>query len=446
LAVLLAQGEGLAERIQTALADRVAWWLDWRSDQRNAVLDCAELPLPAGKHRALGLDLLDLAAAVYLADLAVPRGVNEAWVRDIELVLAVREVDFWQAQEPALASLLQRLSGDNFFFEFHPRVAAAPAPSAAPWLLTDCACLVSGGLDSAAGAVLLLRTGRRPRLITHRSGNPTVAEAQDAVIETLAAKWPDQFRFSPVRLAPSSHRTHALPFPPPDRRENSRRCRSLFFLALGAVAAAAEGVCEVYLYDNGMLTAAVPLSEARSGGFTTHSTHPVVLTAFSDLLQAAGWNVRVLNPFLYQAKGEILRLYLQPVFSPAEIARTVSCWATGRRQRHCGGCVPCLLRRFALLVAGLPDEVYDLDLLGNPRAFVGTDAYRNLVDLLAWTNKVLSTPELRLPLEYPSLLEVQQGGAQVMDVVRALRRQAMEIFEVVHRHFPEAARLMRELP
>ncbi len=446
MAVLLAQGEGLSERTQTALADQVTWWLDWRSEQRNAILDCAELPLPGGARQALALDLLDLATAVYLADLAVPRGANEAWVRDVELVLAVREVDFWQAQEPALARLLQRLSGDNFSFRFHPRVATEPGPSAPPWLLTDSVCLVSGGLDSAAGAALLLRTDRRPRLLTHRSGNPTVAEAQDAVIEILASKWPDQFRFSPVRLAPSSHRTHALPFPPPDQRENSRRCRSLFFLALGAVAAAAEGVSEVYLYDNGMLTAAVPLSEARSGGFTTHSTHPVVLSAFSALLQAAGWHVHVLNPFLYQAKGEIVRTYLQPVLSPTEIARTVSCWATGRRQRHCGGCLPCLLRRTALLAAGLPDEVYDLDLLGNPRAFVGTDAYRNLVDLLAWAAKVLSTPELRLPLEYPSLLEVQQGGAQVMDVVRALRRQAMEIFAVVQRHFPEAARLMRELP
>ena len=89
--------------------------------------------------------------------------------------------------------------------------------------------------------------------------------------------------------------------------------------------------------------------------------------------------------------------------------------------------------------------MYGVDVLTNPQAFAGTDAYRNLVDLLAWTTRVLSTPELRLPLEYPSLLEVVEGGLQVMDVARGLRRQATEIFEVVQRCFPAAAHLMAEL-
>ncbi len=445
MAVLLLQAEGLPESARAAAEGRAAWALDWRSDRRNAVLDCTDLPLPAGESEDLALDLLDVTTAVYLADLAVRRGENEAWVREIELVLAVRELDFWTGQEPALARLLQRMTGDSFRFRFYPRAEEdTPLASGEPWLHTDGICLLSGGLDSAAAAAMLLRTERCPRLVMHRSGNPTVAQAQDRVTQTFADKWPDQFCLSQVRLAPSSHRTGALPFPAPAERETSRRCRSLLFMTLGALAARAEGVDEVYLCDNCLLTSALPLSEARSGSFTTHSTHPAVLAEFTRLLDHAGWPVRLLNPLAYQTKGEVIRAFLQPVLSPAEIAQTVSCWAIGRQQRQCGGCLPCLLRRIGLLAAGLPDEVYALDLLASPEAYLHTDAYRNLVDLLSWATRVLSTPEERLPLVFPSLLEVAEGGTQIRDVVRALRRQATEVFEVVQRRFPAAAKLMAE--
>jgi hypothetical protein len=216
-------------------------------------------------------------------------------------------------------------------------------------------------------------------------------------------------------------------------------------MTLGALAAVGEGVSEVYMCDNALLSSGVPLTEGRSGSFTTHSTHPAALAQFNGLLAAAGWEARVSNPFVYQTKGEVIRDFLQPVLTPQEIGQTVSCWAVGRDQRQCGGCVPCLLRRIGLLAAGLPDEVFAADVLAAPEDFRGTEAYRNLVDLLSWSQRVLSTPEMHLPLVYPSLLEMQAGGADLMDAIRALRRQAMEVFEVTQRCFPEAARLMRGL-
>jgi 7-cyano-7-deazaguanine synthase in queuosine biosynthesis len=447
VAVRIIQAEGRErDAAILAAAHPDACLLDWRSEQRNALLDCSALPLPDGPQRALGLDFLDVAVGVYLADLASLRGRNEDWVRDLDLELAVREVDFWRAHQTDLTRLLHRFTGDNLRLRFVPRREEADAPcGGASWLHTDSVCLVSGGLDSAAAAVMLLRTGRHPRLVMHRSGNPMVTEAQDRLAGVLEGYWPDQSRVAAVRLSPSSHRTHALPFPPPEQRESSRRCRSFLFMTLGALAAAGEGVNEVYLCDNALLSAGVPLTEARSGSFTTHSTHPAALAQFNGLLAAAGWPVTVQNPFMYQTKGEIIRTFLQPVLTPQEISQTVSCWAVGRHQRQCGGCVPCLLRRFGLLRAGIPDEVFAADVLASPDDFRGTEAHRNLVDLLGWSMQVLSTPEMHLPLHYPSLLEMQAGGADLMDTIRALRRQAMEIFEVTHRCFPEAARLMGEL-
>lgn len=442
MSVRIVQAEGRVPG-PVAVAAEDTHLIDWRSERRNALLDCSSLPLPRGERRSLALDLLDLAVGVYLADLAVERGRNEDWVRNLRLELNVREADFWQAQAGALSRLLGRLSGDTVEIVFHPREGAEPEmPWGEPGVEVDCVSLLSGGLDSAAGAAMLLRTGRHPRLVLHRSGNPMVAEAQDRVAQALQGHFPDQAALSYVRLAPSSHRTGAWAFVAPERRETSRRCRSFLFATLGAVAGAGEGVSEVYLCDNALLTSAVPLSEARVAGFTTHSTHPAVIAGLNRLLAAANLGVGIVNPFLYQAKGELIRTCLQPVLAPREIAHTISCWAVGRHQRQCGGCVPCLLRRVALLAAGLPDEVYAIDLFASPERYRGTEAYRNLVDLMGWSLRVLSTPHVQLPLRYPALLEVEEGGGDVMDLVHALRRQATEILEVVQRCFPETARLM----
>jgi hypothetical protein len=212
------------------------------------------------------------------------------------------------------------------------------------------------------------------------------------------------------------------------------------------VAARAEGAEEVYLYDNALLTAAVPLSAARAGSFTTHSTHPQVLQRMNALVAAADWPITALNPFAYETKGEVVGTHLRPFLTPEEVEATVSCWRVGRQQRQCGGCVPCLLRRLGLLAAGLPDELYAEDLLAQPLAYQGSEGWRNLVDLLTWISTVLSTPRSHLALEYSSLVTSSQGGAQLLDVLDALHRQAAEISEVVHRLCPATAALLAAVP
>jgi 7-cyano-7-deazaguanine synthase in queuosine biosynthesis len=416
--------------------------LDWRTERRNAGLTAEGIALPEGVAGRWVQDLVDVATAVYLSDLATPRGQNEQWLRELELELAVREIDFWKAQEEKLSYLLYVLTHDNYRFTFHSRTEPSPLPAADPWIETDCVCLLSGGLDSAAGSAALLHTGRHPRLVVHSSGNPTVAAAQDHILDLWEKKWAGEFARARVRLAPSAHRTGAWEYPPPEQRETSRRSRSFLYLALGVAAAWGEDVAEVYLYDNAVLTAAVPLSEARASSFTTHSTHPQVLQGMNELVAAAGGEITCLNPFAYQTKGEVIRTHLRPYLTPGEIEATVSCWRVGRQQRQCGTCVPCLLRRIGLLAAGLPDEVYEDDLLAKPLQYRGTEGWRNLIDLLGWTSTVLATPRMQMAMEYSSLLSSAQGGANLLDVIDALRRQAGEVFEVVSRHFPAAAKLM----
>ena len=385
-------------------------------------------------------DLLDIATVVYGADLGVPRGRNEDWVRHIRVLLAVREPNFWQARADDLSYLLYVLTRDSFTFRFAPRnPEAADEPAGADAFAGDAVCLLSGGLDSLAGALMLLRTGRRPLLLCHQSGNPAVLAAQRHVAQLLAEAGPGQAALAGVRLQAEGS---SESFPAAVERESSQRARGFLFLALALAAAEALGVAEAYVAENGILTLALPLSGARVGGLSTRSTHPQVIALMNELAHQCGLTGVLTNPFLYQTKAEIIRDLLRPAWSPFDSQRTVSCWATGRSSRQCGGCVACLVRRLAMLAAGLPDEAYELNVLGDPDSARGTDAYANLVDLLGLCTDFLTQSDSTLLARSPELLDAAACGVSLREALSLYRRFGREVRHVVHGHFPAAAKLM----
>jgi 7-cyano-7-deazaguanine synthase in queuosine biosynthesis len=422
------------------------WNLDWTSDKRNATRDLTSLrAMCLSPWPPLVEDMLDVATGLYLADVACLRGVREEWTRTIEIDIPVRDPEFWQSASADLQHLLYTLTRDNIALKFR-RLEHNDGDEASPGdrdADVDCVCLLSGGLDSFAGAAMLLNAGRRPLLVTHQSGNATLEAAQRHVVDSLERLAPGQATWVASRLAPYRG-PQMLPYPPPEARETSRRTRSLLFLVLGAAAAQAVGVSEVYLCENGVLTAALPLTPARSGSLTTRSTHPMVLRLFSDLLTAADLNLEITNPFVYQTKGEIIRRFLKPLLPPADILKSVSCWSAGRQTRQCGGCVPCILRRIALLSAGMSDDAYMIDVLATPAQYRGTDAYGNLLDLVTQASALLSHTDLELLLHFPQLLDIDAAGLSVEDAIRTLKRHAAEVHDVVRSHFPACASLLED--
>lgn len=419
------------------------WVLDWCSAQRNAQRDLSRLEGFARVDApARARDLVDIATAVYLADIASPRGRLAEWVRDLELQIPVRDPGFWRQALPDLLHMLYTFSRDAIRLSFVPLTDDTPLAREPRDETFDSVCMLSGGLDSFAGAVMLQHTGRRPLLVTHRSGNPTTETAQGQLYKALQDLPGPTPGWAPVRLVAGGAAQGAHAFPPPEEREGSRRLRSFLFLALGAYAGTLLDVPEVYLCENGVLTAALPMTPARSGSLSTRSTHPLALKLFGELLEAADLPCTVVNPFVHQTKGEVLRTVLKPLVSPAVIAQTVSCWGTGRQNRPCGGCVPCLLRRVALLSSGMGDEVVMGDVLATPDEFRGTDAYGNLVDLLTQATALLERTEVQVLLDFPQLLDMDAAGVDVRDTVRTLKRHAAEVYGVVTRHFPASARLL----
>jgi 7-cyano-7-deazaguanine synthase in queuosine biosynthesis len=377
-------------------------------------------------------DLIEIAATVYAADLAFKRGENEDWVRSVSLLIPVRDPDLWRSVEPQLCGLLYSLSHDNCVLEFCRRVepgeSVRPSEAGVPGGF-DCVALLSGGIDSFAGATALLATGRSPLFVAHRPQNAVISAAQRHVCQCLGQRFGRHVRLIVNRARPVRTEEGEGRFPSPEARESSQRTRSLLYLSLGAAACEAAGVGQLVCAENGVLAINPPLSEARVGGNSTAGVRPRVLARFSDLLRAMGLSVEVQNPFLYQTKGQLLRDVLRKHFSARQIQGAVSCWMAGRASRPCGGCVPCLVRAVSMHAAGLPPEAHGISPL-DPASTVGTgtDAHANLVELVGFARRVSASSDAELLRLCPVLLELPPGG-NVSGAIDLLRRFTAEVNE-----------------
>lgn len=411
------------------------------SPMRNVTLDLDAFERSIGASIGpLARDLIELAAVVLMADLACRRGRHEHWTRQFELLVPVRHPDTWEDLRPDIEALLGFLTGDNIRLTFAARENTDERPSTSPresFAPPDCIALLSGGLDSLAGALLLLKAGRRPLFVMHRDLNPRVAAAQRHVISIVNARGASGV--AQISLHPSGVRRPRYPFPRDGEREPSQRSRSFFFLSAAVSAANALGLREIFMFENGVIARNIPLSPARIGSLSTRTTHPRFVQAFSRLAnELFGGTWTVANPFLSRTKGEIVTQVLAPELSPRDIRATVSCWQAGRASRPCGGCVACIVRRLAFAQAGLGDEATMQDILTEPLAYKHTEAFGNLVDILWLCAQVRGGTEAELICAFPALMD---DKGSIGDTISLLRRFGAEVESVLAQHFKAAWKL-----
>jgi hypothetical protein len=78
--------------------------------------------------------------------------------------------------------------------------------------------------------------------------------------------------------------------------------------------------------------------------------------AVQELLGAARLNIRIENPFQFNTKGEALRRCKNQKLLRELASSSTSCGRFARNAfKHCGRCVPCLIRRAAFRKWGQPD-------------------------------------------------------------------------------------------
>lgn len=294
-------------------------------------------------------DFLSIALSVITADLAEHRSVSpDGWTREFNLTVGVNEPDLWNSNADLLQELLAYLTTDRWTINF-VEAEYLPSTDRTPVFPdNDSVVLLSGGLDSYIGAIDLVSSGRQPMAVSQIVRGD--AEKQTA----FAAGLGNGLRHFQVN--------HNSDVPDPENSP-SQRARSIAFISYGVLAATTMqkykdgGTITLYVCENGLIAINPPLTGGRLGSLSTRTTHPVVFALLQKLFDAAGLRVRIVNPYRFKTKGEMLRECANQVLLDANASNTTSCGRFNHfGYRHCGRCVPCLVRRSAFTEWNKADE------------------------------------------------------------------------------------------
>lgn len=378
-------------------------------------------------------DWLDLLHCLHIADLVCRRGRNEDWHRDITISLPLRDPTRFQNALPLIQEIFGMMTFDRLQLEFSQHSSLPPArfPSKVRRAKPDAVALLSGGLDSAYAGAQLAKACKRPLFISSRSSSH-VSGAQNAVVSRLKQLCPGaetvHFKSAPKH----QHRTAPLP-----ESDLSQRSRTLLYVGVASLIAASHSLSSVTIGENGIMAINCPLTLGRAAGFSTRTAHPDVLSKMEELFELVFQReLRIENPLLSLTKADVVK-ELVKLAGPAIIKKTHSCWIA-RQAKHCGHCVPCIVRRFATESAGVADVAYEDNLFSNPSRPVVNDAFANIADYLLFVRRLTSSSDEELLFDYPDL-NIGDGDDAVGGVLKTHRKWAKQVGRVIKKHTALAA-------
>lgn len=282
-------------------------------------------------------DLLSLALSVIAADSVVLKSQSpDGWTREIELNVAVHAPDKLTPHIPLIQQLLRFLTTDIWQLRFTSSTYTRTTTSQVQYPAETTVALLSGGMDSLVGALDLVAGGTKPLVVSQ--------------VVTGDAEKQSQFAGGIGGGLEHLQLNHNIAWS--GSNDLNQRARSFIFLAYGVVAATAlqayrdGATVTLYVSENGLISINPPLTDARLGSLSTRTTHPVFLALMQQLLNALGFRVRLVNPYQFVTKGEMLANCRDQAYLTQHAHLATSC---GRYRRmgfkHCGRCVPCLIRR-----------------------------------------------------------------------------------------------------
>ena len=383
-------------------------------------------------------DLLDIAVAVYMSDRYAKREPHLG--RRMGILIPVRHLAIWSKDEASteLERAVSFLARDDFRIHFvkHEEHADRDRRFRRETEKKDrCVCLLSGGVDSAAGAVWALEQGLKPVFVSHYAST-RLSGTQKAVISQLGKVFatPLQHVGAYVNRARGPGVQQKLGKAPGSIM--FQHLRSFLFLSLATVVALELGIRKVYIFENGPLALNPLFSEAR---VNTRTVHPHFLVLFRRLIKAVfGVDLEIENPFAYYTKGEVAECLARSELRGL-VSKTESCWYTFRVQvrademdrefseRHDGDCLSCIIRRTSVYHADLWDE--DTDYLVNifdefpdlPRYTV-----TGIADFLRFCQAVKMLSDAELLLRAPDF-SVCAEGADPRELIAMYRRHSEEV-------------------
>lgn len=330
------------------------------------------------------IDLLMLSLAVYGADrFFLRKNAVDGWKRKIHIHLPVLDINTMIAKKELMQDTLDFLSGDEWELNFRQRDFTSEENDYRDRIengkntkiSAKRICMFSGGLDSFIGAIDLLEEVEDHIIfVSHYGGGKGVREYQQLLQGELMKEY-----------SISDNNFFSFYAAPPGGQENTMRTRSLmFFCHAIALATCFEGDIDLIVPENGYISLNIPLTYSRLGTSSTRTTHPYYMDLLQKLLHDLGFSIRIKNPYQFKTKGEMLIECKNQEFLLENVSQTMSCSHPdlGRMRgesetKHCGTCLPCVIRRAAIKRAGIDDstQYYDLNFTSGDTARTNLNSY-----------------------------------------------------------------------
>lgn len=385
------------------------------------------------------VDLVLVAALVNAGDTRVSRAINaqDGWTREIDLYVPVSDHIKWGGLSRQIEALLKFLTGDRWRIFFRPRPkrmsSIVTLPGKLPLHNFKEVCLFSGGLDSLIGAIDLIKSGRHPLLVSHYWDAET-SKAQAYLLDCLQQRYLDsEIRSIRVRLGFNRNDLDT------GEVEETQRGRSFLFFSLASLAASAfGGRTTVNVPENGLIALNVPLDPLRLGALSTRTAHPYFVASVNRLIQEIGIGVKLTNKYRHRTKGEMVASCADLDFLKEEVGNSMSCSSPAKARykklspRHCGYCVPCLIRRASLKVGlGTHDPTrYTVQDLAAQTLFTNRSEGENIRSFQLMARRIKREPGLaRIMVHKPGpLIDTPSEVDAYADV---FRRGILEVAELL---------------
>ncbi|MDA3860882.1 MAG: hypothetical protein PF445_06625, partial [Melioribacteraceae bacterium] len=310
-------------------------------------------------------DLLEIAGYIFAADRKSSRGAIDAvemhsWSRAFEIHIQVRDITFWEQPKikTMLNDALSYMTGDKRYdFVFYKANGDFPTSifdnkefSIEPSDKLEVV-LYSGGLDSLSGIVELLETTDKELcLMSHQSGNPSVANTQNSLFKEIDKLYPG--RCTHYKYYCGLCRKRSV--------DETQRTRSFLFNSIAFALATTYGINENILFENGVTSFNFAETQDMMNSRASRTTHPktlgLLMELFSEINDA---EYKVENRFYNKTKTDVVNI-LNKYNKLDLVDISVSC-SVSMLQRtshtHCGICSQCIDRRFAAYSAEV--ERYD---------------------------------------------------------------------------------------
>jgi len=246
---------------------------------------------------------------VYAADRSTLRRVGAVnWSRrELSLEVPVAEPSRWEPVRVQLQGLLGFLSGDMWTLAFQKVSAPEEQTRGNRFAGAKRVVLLSGGADSAVGALLSRHDlGDAQHVLVSHVGLTNLAPVQRDIAKRigLLIDGPVQFH-QQIHFSRYVTQYEGTRFPD----ETSTRTRSFLFLAVGLAIASMEEL-PLWIPENGFASLNLPLTADQRGSLSTRTTHPLFLERLAALASAAGAHAQIENPLAGMTKSPYLNYSL----------------------------------------------------------------------------------------------------------------------------------------